>query len=85
MAVLVCFLVLKSQEELFWIEVKVLNCLDFFGVFTCGKDSLQRFRSLEVSNAEKIYDPGADYNQLVGSKSNRCSVVINHWSSFSLC
>lgn len=37
MAVLVCFLVLKSQEELFWIEVKVLNCLDFFGVFTCGK------------------------------------------------
>lgn len=53
MTVLVCLMVLKSQNELIWDWVKVLNCLDFLKLLLVEEESLQRFRSLEVSNGGK--------------------------------
>lgn len=48
MTVLVSLMVLKSQNELIWDWVKVLNCSDFLKLLLVEEESLQRFRSLEV-------------------------------------
>lgn len=65
MAVLVGPLVLKSQDELIWDQVEVLNCSDFFEAFTCGRRVFTKIQNTGgIKCRGKKKGPGADYNQL---------------------